>query len=346
MARRREEEPRLASSPGPASPGTTCLGASDLPDLSVVYVAFRNLAEITGSIASVRCAARAASPEISVEVLVIDNESPGGTAALAGADDVRVIPSPGNPGFAAACNLGLDAARGTWVLLLNPDTRVPEQSLEVLLAEAARLLPSGAALFGCRQLGPDGETAETAYPAEVWPGPEGLLAAVPGLRLLMPARWQRAKDPRTRRAAQHRTHATAAVQGSFLLAPRLLLTRLGRLDPDFFLYFEELDGCARIGARGFSVVHLAEAAIEHTGAAGPRDPTRQRQFYVSEQLFVRKQRGCLAALAVLALRQTAHVLRREPALGRAALVGTFAARVQAALSPTRRPGSRPSPLRV
>ena len=336
----------MASSPAAAAPCGTRPAADDLPDLSVVYVAFRNLAEIETSLATLRCAAQAARPAISLEVLVIDNAGDGGSEALARATDVRVVPSPGNPGFAAACNLGLDAARGHWVLLLNPDTRVPEGALGSLLAAAAQHLPSGAAIFGCRQIGADGTTAESSYPAEVWPGPEGLLAAVPGLRLLVPARWRRAKDPRVRLAAQHQSHATGAVQGSFLLAPRLLLARLGRLDPDFFLSFEERDWCARIAARGFRVVHLAEAAIEHTGAAGPRDPARQQQFYVSEQLFVRKRRGCLAALAVLALRQIAHVLRQPPALGPAALAGTFLLRLQAALSPTRRAASRPTPLRA
>ncbi len=327
-------------------------------DLSIVQVNFHSLTALQQSMATVRQALGAAPAGLCIEFVVVDNESGHPTEVLADQPDVRVVANPGNPGFAAACNLGLDLARGTWVLLLNPDTRVPEDALRTALTSAAREVPAGAAVFGCRQRSDTGALAESSYPPETWPGPWPLLLGLPGLARIAPLRWRRSKDPASRLARHNHTHDTAAVQGSFLLLPRLFLARLDRLDPDFFLYFEELDWCARIGRRGHRIVHLADVEIEHTGAGGPIAPERRQQYYASELLFIRKHRGRLAALVVLLLRQftawtpgwLAHLaggtLWRNADEMRVALRGTLATRVRAAVGFGRRPHSRAMPLRT
>lgn len=76
------------------------------------------------------------------ELVVIDNGSTDGTATyLAGVQDVAAMPvavvtNPGNRGFPAACNQGLDVARGDYLILLNNDAVVTDGWLDQLIALA------------------------------------------------------------------------------------------------------------------------------------------------------------------------------------------------------------------
>src|SRR4051794_4078865 len=121
----------------------TC-GSSDNVHLSIVIVSW-NTRELLGhcleslvslpidmqDLAQVGTGAR-----LSTEVLVIDNASADGSADLVRARFpwVRLIENAANLGFAAACNVGIRAAGGRYVLLLNPDAEVEPTALAALVS--------------------------------------------------------------------------------------------------------------------------------------------------------------------------------------------------------------------
>ncbi|HEU5249592.1 MAG TPA: glycosyltransferase family 2 protein [Thermoanaerobaculia bacterium] len=91
------------------------------PDVSIIVVSHDSAADLPSSLASA-VAQRGASTEI----LMVDNASKDASREVAGlyAPNVRVLALPGNVGFAAAMNVGIEATAGRYVLSLNPDCRL------------------------------------------------------------------------------------------------------------------------------------------------------------------------------------------------------------------------------
>jgi GT2 family glycosyltransferase len=270
--------------------------------VSVILVHYCDPEGIAGALLSVRQETR----DHELEIFIVDNEG-SATARrllLTEAPDAHWIAAPHNPGFAAAVNLALEAARGEWILLLNPDARLQGPTLDTCLTRAARLSPAPDVL-GCRHHNRDGSFQRSAYPRATWPGPMAALAnqplARPLLRRFAPAALA-AKNTDTHRREQEVSHDTDAVQGSFLLARREAALAVGGFDPDFFLYCEEIDFCRRIRARGGRIFFCADASVLHGGDARRRDGARRRQASLSEDLFVWKAHGPLGYLAYLLLR--------------------------------------------
>ena len=98
------------------------------------------------------------------EIIVIDNDSKDGSAAMVGNEfpQVRVIANTSNRGFAAATNQGLSEGRGRYLLLLNPDTKVSKSFLLELVSFLDKH-PS-AAVAGPRLVGKDGEQQVSCFP--------------------------------------------------------------------------------------------------------------------------------------------------------------------------------------
>jgi N-acetylglucosaminyl-diphospho-decaprenol L-rhamnosyltransferase len=122
-------------------------------------------------------AALAATDWADYELIVVDNASSDGTAAWLAAEHpgVRVIASPANLGFGAACNLGFGAARGDLLVCMNPDVEVTPAWLAVL---HDHMLANPAAAIIC---------PSTLYPGDPPPAASGVAptAAVPGCALML-----------------------------------------------------------------------------------------------------------------------------------------------------------------
>src|SRR5579871_1384329 len=115
------------------------------------------------------------------EVIVSDNGSTDGSVERIRAQfpAARVIENRANLGFAKGNNVGIEAAYGDYILILNPDTIVHPGSLDRWMEYADRHPEAGA--FGCRVLNPDGSYQESARP---FPTVGRSLIAAFGLRSL------------------------------------------------------------------------------------------------------------------------------------------------------------------
>lgn len=274
-----------------------------MTDLSAILVNYHSDADVIAAIDSLRREA----VSLSLEVIVVDNDEDGagGARIRRARPDVRLISLPGNPGFAAGCNAGLEIASGRYLLLMNPDVRLASGALERCVEALEEGAGRGFAALGCEHRYGDGTLQLSSYPAVLWPGPVSALANAPlGGRLLRRIRPEiaAARTPAWKRALHERSHETDAVQGSFLLLRRDVLAAVGGLDPDFFLYYEELDWCRRVRSRGLRIFYLKEASVVHETRRREGDDATERQAYLSEALFVLKRRGRAAAVAFVLLR--------------------------------------------
>ena len=189
------------------------------------------------------------------QLVVVDSGSSDGGAALARARGAEVIELPDNPGFGAASNTGVAAARHDVAVLLNPDCELVDGSLAALAA-LARAHPH--ALHAPRLLNPDGSVQRSAHPLPGTPG-----ALIPALvhPPLLPRELRERAEPH--RAGTARTVGWAIA--ACLAAHTATLRRLGPFDPAVHLFAEDMELCLRARAAGIPTVLHPELRVRHAG---------------------------------------------------------------------------------
>jgi GT2 family glycosyltransferase len=228
------------------------------------------------------------------EVVVVDQESDTArVGALAAAHRrVRFLPRADNLGFAAGVNLAARATSAPYLLLLNPDTIVDEPLLRPL--EAWLATHPDTAVLGPRVLDADGTVQASA---RRFPGPTTALAGrSTWLTRAFPGNWLSRRNLPGREADAPMD--VDWVAGSCFLTRRDVFDRLGGLDEQFFLYWEDADYCRRATRAGFRVVYLPTVRVRHIGGrSATLDPTHAvRAFHRSALHLYRKHGGLVARL--------------------------------------------------
>ncbi len=181
------------------------------------------------------------------EVILVDNGSKDNTSEIVRnlQKDVKIIRSEINLGFAGGNNLGIKAAKGNWIILLNDDTEVHPNWLKAL-EEASAGFPE-AGILGCKLLYPDGKTIQHAGG---WVEPNGLTHHF-GYEEQDKGQYDEIKE------CEYVTGAAFAVN-------RKLLNKIGVLDAKYFpIYFEEIDYCFRAKKAGFQVLYIPKSVVVH-----------------------------------------------------------------------------------
>jgi len=266
------------------------------PALSIGIVSWNTRDLLAGCLASLP----AAVGDLTAEVIVADNASRDGTADLVRErfEAVTLLETGANLGFARATNLALARARGRKLLLLNPDTVCPPGSLRDL-CDALDRLPDAVAI------GPnltDHDHADAASWGDFPRCRHHWQAVIDPRSAWLPRRWRGAGLGRTRAQAlatpRRRDPHTGAVavdyvKGACLLTTREAWERVGPLDEQFFLYFEETDWCRRARAVGGRVYLCPDVSVQHLEgqATGLVSEFSERQFQHSYRLYLRKHHG-------------------------------------------------------
>lgn len=182
------------------------------------------------------------------EVVVVDDASPAGSEPEGLAATVRVLRLEENRGFAAACNLGAEAAKGEMLVFLNNDTEPQPGWLQALLDHAAG--HAEAEVVGARLLYPTGAVQHAGVAIGQDGYPHNLYAGFP------------ADHP-----AVIRSRRLQAVTGACMLVRRAAFERVGGFDERFRNSLEDVDLCLRIGASGGEVRYCPDAVITHLESA-------------------------------------------------------------------------------
>ncbi|HEY7752021.1 MAG TPA: glycosyltransferase family 2 protein, partial [Ignavibacteriaceae bacterium] len=194
-----------------------------------------------------------ASSNISKEIIIVDNASEDGSVELIKQkfSSVNMIENKTNLGFGKANNQALKIAKGEYILLINPDTIVSEDTFHTLLNFFNSNPEAG--LAGCKILNPDG-TLQLAC-RRSFPGPWTSFCKVTGLSNLFPNSKIFARYNLTY-LDENLTYEVDAISGSFMMMRRDVYEKAGGFDEQFFMYGEDLDLCYRIKEVGYKVFYV------------------------------------------------------------------------------------------
>ncbi|RMH52773.1 MAG: glycosyltransferase family 2 protein, partial [Bacteroidetes bacterium] len=297
-------------SPAPGTYRTAALAPPPptLLDLSVIIVNY-NVREFLEQ--ALRSLERARGT-LAMEIFVVDNNSVDGSVERVreAFPDVHLIANRENVGFGRANNQAIRQARGRYLLILNPDTIVQEDTLHTLVRFMDEHPDAGA--VGCKILNPDGSFAPESRRA--FPTPATAFYRITGLSRLFPrspvfGRYNLTYLPidqvaevdalsgscmLVRQAAlwwsREAWEAAGPAAGSSDPPPDPPMNGAGLFDEDFFMYGEDLDWCYRIQRAGWKVYYTPETQIIHyKGESTKKGELRYvRLFYGAMLLFTEK----------------------------------------------------------
>lgn len=251
--------------------------------LSIVIVSFNVRELLNQSLRSVQIAAR----ELDAEIIVVDNASWDGSAAMIKTNfpEVMLITNQANIGFARANNLALKKCTGEYVVLLNPDTIVQEDTFRILMEFFQST--HGVGMAGCKILNPDG-SLQLACRRSI-PTPWIAFTKLVGLGKLLPKSRLFGRYNLTYLDPDE-INEVEAISGSIMMTRREVIDQVGLLDEKFFMYGEDLDWCLRIRNAGFKIYYVPRTKIIHyKGSSSQRAPFDMiLLFYRAMLLFVKK----------------------------------------------------------
>lgn len=209
------------------------------------------------------------------KVIIIDNAS--SDSSLKGLDNIEfplyLIRNNTNLGFAAACNQGAKECKADYILFLNPDTMLFENSLSVPLEFMERPENRDIGIVGIQLLDENGHVSKTCAR---FPTPGQFFAKMLGLDRLFPnifhSHFMVEWDHMNSREIDH-------VIGAFFLVRRSIFEELNGFDERFFVYLEDLDFSLRARERGWKTFYLADAQAYHKGGGTSEQVKAKRLFY-------------------------------------------------------------------
>lgn len=238
---------------------------------------------------------------IPAEVWVVDNNSVDDSVRMVQEKfpEVRLIANRDNPGFAVANNQAIRQSTGEYVLLLNPDTLVEEDTFSKCLAFMDSHPDAGA--LGCKLI--DGAGKFLPESKRGFPSPWVAFCKTFGLSAIF---------PRSRFFNRYylgyldadKTSEVDVLAGCFMFMRRSALDRAGLLDEAFFMYGEDIDLSYRIMQAGYKNYYFPDTKIIHYKGESTKKGSLNyvRTFYQAMIIFTQKHfTGRQAGLFVLML---------------------------------------------
>lgn len=279
--------------------------AVERPDLTVSIVNTNNRVQLQACLQSITQNTRG----VSLELFVVDNASTDGSGDMLARDfpRVTVLRNDERMGFAACHNRALERGTGRYLIILNDDTAIFPGCFETLVQFMDAHPDAGAC--GPRLLNPDGSLQRTGnrFPTLLF----GIFEAL-SLNRLFPNNPVRRRD---QYAGWDRstTREVDAVSGAALLIRATAMQQIGLLDPNFFIYSEEIDWCYRLHRGGWKVYYVPDARLTHFGgqSTAARAPQKFHDIHWASFLYYyQKHFGNAAFLLLRALYGTRMTARK------------------------------------
>ncbi|MEM6395205.1 MAG: glycosyltransferase [Bacteroidota bacterium] len=224
---------------------------------------------------------------IEAEVFVVDNASRDASVAMVESQFpwVKLIARPDNPGFSIANNQAIRASTGKYILLLNPDTVVCEDTFQTCI-DFMDAHPKAGGL-GVRMI--DGSGRFLPESKRGLPTPWVAFCKAFGLARLFP-KSKKYNHYHLGYLSKDETNQVEVLSGAFMFMRRETLDQVGLLDENFFMYGEDIDLSYRITKSGWENWYLPSTSIIHyKGESTKRGSLNYvRTFYQAMILFARK----------------------------------------------------------
>ncbi len=224
---------------------------------------------------------------IEAEVFVVDNNSVDGSIGMIREKfpEVELISNKENVGFARANNQAIKKALGKYVLLLNPDTVVEEDTFEKCLLFMDQHPDAGG--LGVKMI--DGKGNFLPESKRSLPTPSVAFYKIFGLSSLFPKSRHFGKYHLTY-LSKDKIHEVDILPGAFLLIRKTVLDKTGLLDEQFFMYGEDIDLSYRILKAGYKNYYFPETTIIHYKGESTRKTSINyvRVFYTAMIIFAQK----------------------------------------------------------
>jgi N-acetylglucosaminyl-diphospho-decaprenol L-rhamnosyltransferase len=272
---------------------------SAAPEISICIVSTDARADLLRCLDSVF----AHPPGVPFEVLVIDNASRDGTDEAVRerfGNSVELITLDRRRGKAENDSELMARSRGRWLLLLNEDSELTAGAADMLRAKLLAAPRAGVA--GARIVDTEGRQQPSA-----WRFP-GVLSALAGAVLL--------HRRVTVQSTGNDVREVGWVQSAGMMVRREAYEQVGAMDPDFFVYSDEVDWQRRARGAGWSVLYVPDATVVHREQLSHGAGARRRivEFSRNRDRYMRKHHGRLAAGAVRVLTAFTYALRAIAAL--------------------------------
>lgn len=225
--------------------------------------------------------------ELEAEILVVDNNSVDGSVQMIRKKfpEVHLIENKENKGFSKANNQAIRKSHGEYVLLLNPDTLVEDDTLTKIVQFMDQHPESGG--LGVKML--DGKGKFLPESKRGLPSPSVAFFKIFGLSRLFPKSHLFGKYHLSY-LDKDQIHEIDILAGAFMLLRKKVLDKIGLLDEEFFMYGEDIDLSYRITQAGYKNIYYPEARIIHYKGESTRKSSMNYvfMFYNAMIIFAKK----------------------------------------------------------
>lgn len=225
-------------------------------DLSVVIVNYNVVFFLEQCLNSVF----AASKNLNVQIFVVDNNSVDGSINMLKENfsSVVLIENKENVGFSKANNQAIKRANSPYVLLLNPDTVIEEDTFDKCINFMNSNADCGG--LGLRML--DGKGNFLPESKRGFPSPSVAFYKIFGLSYLFP-KSQKFGRYHLGFLSEFEVNEVDVLSGAFMLLRSEILEKVGLLDEQFFMYGEDIDLSYRIKLGGYKNYYFPKTKIIH-----------------------------------------------------------------------------------
>ena len=255
-------------------------------DLSIIIVNYKTYGLTKKAIKSVLETVKS-----SYEILVIDNDSQDFSYEKLkftfnneiANGKIKFIANDSNEGFATANNIGIKESNGDYILFLNSDTIVKDDSIDSCLNYIKKYLDVGA--IGCKILLPNGDLDKAAKRS--FPNPKNSFYKLFGFSKIN--KKSRANDYNID-LDPNGVYEVDSLVGAFMLLRKEAIVEVDLFDEDYFMYGEDIDLCYRIKKADWKVIYYGKTEIIHyKGSSSKKQKSKLiYEFYRAMYLFYNK----------------------------------------------------------
>lgn len=219
--------------------------------------------------------------------------------------NIQIMYNDTNLGFAKACNVGAKGLNSDYLLFLNPDTILRNDTLEKCMIAFAnsKFHKDKIAVLGCKL---EDEYGKTQRCCSRLPKLRYYIAKCLGINRIIKSLNQFMLE-----WDHEESRYVDEVMGAFFLTSGKVFRKLDGFDERFFVYYEEVDYCKRVKDAGFKVYYNSEASVYHEAGGSSKHVKAERLFYElrSRYQYQQKHNGQIGTWSIKVITRLEYISR-------------------------------------